>query len=408
MERNQHIQIHRSAIDDPKPLPLSTDALAEMVQAARANRGTVSGELARHDVRLDIEPMPVVMSVIHPGGTHTSAECVAYDLGPGGVGLLYPGYLYANAECMVRITTTSNEPAMLEGAIAWCRFLTRGIHCVGVHWRNRLDVRRFVPSTMWSELASVNDEHLKAEIRGRLLCIGAAGLEVELLRVILRDMPVTIEAVDSGGAAIDALHQQSFDLLIIDDENTEIESQDVLQRMRAEGFAEPALVLAEKKHVVGSSPQDGVRWVSKPLESGEVIGTVREIMLAHNNPMNGSAPITSTLIEDPKMAGAIRHFVEQAKRHADTIRGGIHADNFEEVRRLVSLLHNTGAGFGFAVLSQAATEALRALDASGSAQEAAPALKLLNRVIERLEAVGRPTQRPESRPVAPAGSGSAS
>ncbi|GIW73566.1 MAG: hypothetical protein KatS3mg103_0088 [Phycisphaerales bacterium] len=390
MDRSQHIQIHRSAVHDPKPLPVGPDVIQELVQTARVNRGTVSGKLERHDVRLDVDPMPVVLSVIHPGGTHSSAEGMVYDIGPGGAGLLYPGFLYVDAECMLHMKTTNQEPVMLDATVAWCRFLSRGIHCVGLKWRERIDVRRFVPSSMWSELSSVHDEHLKAEISGRVLCIGAAALEVELVRLFLSNMPVEVQAVDSGGAAIDTLHQASFDLLILDGENDEIQAEDLLARLRQEGFAEPALILTDRRSAQPVSPGDSVRYVPKPLEADVVLAAVREIMLAHANPMHGSGPIESSLAKDPKMASAIAGFVKHAKAQIDTIRGGLKSDNFAEVRKAVVLLHNTASGFGFGVLTDVAGEAIKALDASGSALEAAPTLKLLVRVLERLKAPEAP------------------
>ena len=391
MDRNQHIQTHRTAIDVAKPMPVNQEAIAEMVQTARVHRGTVSGKLARHDVRLDVDPLPVVLSVIHPGGTHTSAHCVLYDIGPGGAGLLYPGFLYSNAECMLHLTTSNHEPMMLDANIAWCRFLSRGIHCVGVRWNQAVDVRRFVPSTMWSELASVSDEHIKAEISGRVLCIGTADMEVELVRVILHDMPVSIESVVSDGAAIDKLHEKPYDLLVIDSENKEVNAEELVAKLRSEGFFEPALILAEKRRLQLTSPGDGIRYVAKPLDTESLLATVREIMLAHANPVNGSAPIESTLVSRPDMKPAIASFVKHAKAQTETIRGGIASDNFDEVRRSVLLLHNTGGGFGYSVLSGVAGEALTALDASGSAQEASPSLKLLIRVLERLKS-------PEAQP----------
>lgn len=384
MDRNQHIQIHRSVARHAKPMPVGPDVVQEMVLAARTNRGSVSGKLARHDVRLDIEPRLVVLSVIHPGGTHTSAECTVFDLGAGGAGLLYPGFLYADAECMLHMGPSDQEPEMLPAQVAWCRFLSRGIHCVGIRWHERIDVRRFVPSTMWSQLTSVHDEHLKAEISGRVLCIGVEELEVSLLHVFLRDMPVEIEAVASEGAAIDSLHREAFDLLVIDDENAEINSDQLLTKLRGEGFAEPAIVIADRRHLQPASMGDTVRYLAKPLEAEAVLASVREIMLAHANPLHGSGAIHSTLGKDPRMTPAITAFIKHTKNQVEIIRGGMKSENFGEVRKAVVLLHNTAAGFGFQVLGEVAAEAVRALDASGSAAEAGPTLKLLIRVAERL------------------------
>ena len=386
MQRNQHIQFHRTAPQDAKPFHVPADHLPELVQAAREARGTSSFKLARQDVRLDIEPVMAVLSVIHPGGTHTAAECLVYDIGPGGAAVLYPGFLYSAADCMVHMHTTGNEPAMLGASVAWCRFLGRGVHCVGLRWTQQVDVRRFLPSTMWSELGTSSDQQAQAEIKGRIMCIGISDLEVELIRVFLENMPVEVETVPSCGSAIDALHGKSFDLLMIDGDNREIEAEKLVDKLRQEGFVEPAIVLSERRSMPLGDSDNGSCHIAKPLEAEAVLAAVREITLTQTHPANGSGPIVSALADRPKLQPAIASFVKHARVHMDTIRGGLNAESFDAVRRSVVLLHNTAAGFGFEILGDVAGEALKALDASGSAEESGPELKLLIRVIDRLKA----------------------
>lgn len=385
MQKNQNIQFHRSAPQDAKPLSILPEHRSELVHLAREARGNTSHSLERQSVRLEIEPATAVLSVIHPGGTHTAAACLVYDIGPGGAAVLYPGFLYSAADCMLHMENASKEPAMLGASVAWCRFLGRGIHCVGLRWTDSVDVRRFVPSAMWSELGPSGDQQAQAQIRGRVLCIGISDLEMELIGVFLEDMPVELETAATPGSAIDALHGKSFDLLMIDGDNDEIKAEQLVSKLRQEGFLEPAILFSERRSLPTRDPDNGSFHIAKPLESEAVLSAVREITLAQSHPANGSGRIQSTLAGNARLHSAIESFVKHARSHMEHIRGGMNASCFDAIRRSVVLLHNTSKGFGFEILGDVAGEALKALDASGSAEEAAPQLKVLNRVIDRLD-----------------------
>ncbi len=386
MNHKHAMQVHRSAAQSAKPLNISPEGQAELVQMARDNAGAESAKLARHSVRLQIDREPVVLSVIHPGGTHSASESILFDIGPGGAAVLYPGFLYGGTDCGLHLATTDGKESMLGAKVAWCRCLSRGVHCVGLRWSEEVDVRRYVPSSLWSELNLGSDKASMAEVSGRLLCIGVEPLEINLIKLMFQGMPVEVEVADDAGATFDSLHAQSSDVLLINSDSAAFDSEKLIAQLRQEGFAEPVILLADKRNEFEKQSGGDFRVVSKPLDADGLLSAVRELMLAQDSTMTGTSPISSSLASKPEMVTAIEGFVEHVRALGDTLRGAISADNTDEARKSLLLIHNTASGFGFGLLGEASAEALKELDASGSAQEAAPHIRRFVRVLDRVRA----------------------
>ncbi|MGD1915577.1 MAG: hypothetical protein ACFCBV_05270 [Phycisphaerales bacterium] len=335
----------------------------------------------------------VVLSVLHPGGTHSSSKSLLLDIGAGGAAILYPGFLYNDAECVLHIETTSGEPEMLQATLAWCRVLNKGVHMVGIRWTELFDIRQFVPSSRWGELGTSGDNVASPDVSGKVLAIGMDELEIELLKMLLKDLPIQVESAGFAGAAIDSLHDQAFDLLFVNGDCPELDHASFTAKLRHEGFDEPVFVLIDRKHLPDSSGGlEGVQYLARPLGEEGLLGSIRDAMLKAAEGTGGSKPIVSDRANDPDLHGPIGKFVRHARELRQTLRGTINTDNTEEARRCLVLLSNTSSGFGFLSLSDAAAGTLKALDASGSAQEAGPAIKQFIRVLDRLADPSQPAQ----------------
>jgi len=386
MKRNQHMHMHQTAAQHARPFPFSAEAITELTQAARAGSSSIPGELSRHVPRVELDPTDAVLSVIHPGGTHSSSKTLLLDIGAGGGSLLYPGFLYTDTECVIHLSTTSGHTEMLSATVAWCRVLSKGVHLVDIRWAELFDIRKFVPSSRWGELGSAGDGASSPDLNGRLLAIGVDDLEIELLRMLLKDLPVEISSVPFAGAAIDSLHDEAFDVIVLNGDCRELDHQSFIATLRHEGFVEPMVILIDRKNFPTSVNDKGMRFLGRPLNDEEFLAAVREILLDASSGSGGSKAIVSERADNPALRKSIGTFVRHAQGLRQKLRSAIISDNTEEARKCLVLLNNTAPGFGFNVLCEAATEALKALDASGSAQEAGPAIKQFVRTLDRLQA----------------------
>ena len=380
VKQRTHTHIDEDADGCVRPFPLSHDAAAELVRVA-----WISGQ-PRQAARIDMSGKTVVLSVVHPGGTQSSSESRLLDISAGGASVLYPGFLHDNTECVIRIDTTGGRREWLNATVAGCSMLSKGIHRISLQWTELFDIRQFVPSSEWGKLGSQADVVATHALFGKLLAIGINDLEVELLRMLLKDFPIEIDSAPFAGAAIDSLHDTTFDILLVNGDCTELDRESFVTKLREEGFDESVFVLIDRKKL-GSTARDGegVQYLARPLVDEEFVSAIREALLETSNGAGGSRPIASDRANEPAVRDSISTFARHARGLRSTLRATVNTDNTEEARKCLTLVNNTASGFGFQILSNASAEVLKALDATGSAQEAGPAIKRFIRILDRVE-----------------------
>ena len=390
MKRNQYIQIHQSAAQNARPFPHGSEAVAEFIQIAKASREPTSAGSNRHSARIEMDARNVILSVIHPGGTHSSSHSLLMDIGPGGASVLYPGFLHTDTECVIHIESTAGQMEMLSASIAWCRVLCKGVHMVGMRWTELFDIRNFLPPDKWGELGPSGDNRASPDLTGRILTIGVDALEIELFKMLLKDLPIEVRPVPFSGAALDSLHTETFDMILVNGDCSELDFESFVSKLRHEGFVEPLMVVIDRKNIPSQNDAKDVQFLARPLAGEDFVASVRKIMLGATKKSGGSKPIVSSRADNPALRQAIGTFVRHAQGLGQPLKAAVSADNAEQARKCLVLLYNTAAGFGFEGLREAAGEALKALDASGSAQEAGPAIKQFVRTLDRLQAPDKP------------------
>ncbi len=383
----RHSQMHVLAAGTgaARPFPLGHEAVQELLGSAWPPGPSLGGDKTRESPRVNMSGKLVVLSVFHPGGTHSSSEGLLLDLSARGAAVLYPGFLHASTECIVRIETTSGVPEWVDASVAGCSMLSKGIHRVSLQWLETLEIRKFVPASEWGKLGGRADVTMSQVASGRVLAVGINDIEVELVRVLLKDLPLEVDVVPFSGAAIDALHETAFDILVVNGDCTDLDAPGFMLKLREEGFDEPVLVLIDTHKLPRtSSESQKVRYLARPLIDEDFTATIREVLLDPAHTAGGSKSIVSSRADEPGVRNSIETFVRRVRELRATLRAASQSDNTDEARRCLRLLQNTGAGFGFQVLTDAASETLTQLNASGSAQEASPAIKRLIRILDRV------------------------
>jgi hypothetical protein len=105
-------------------------------------------------------------------------------------------------------------------------------------------------------------------------------------------------------------------------------------------------------------------------------------------------PLHSPLSADPQNRLMLEKYVAQVRMMAVELRKWINEENLEQVRTICQTLKGTGAGYGFATLTDVANAALLALDASASVAESITDLHRLDAVCSRLTSAEAPKSGP--------------
>ena len=95
-------------------------------------------------------------------------------------------------------------------------------------------------------------------------------------------------------------------------------------------------------------------------------------------------PIYSTMEDKPGMAELIADFVDDALRHAQHIDLALKKEDLDGMRELCLELTGLGVGFGFDSVTEAARDALTAMDLSHEEKDAVGPLRRLAAICHRL------------------------
>jgi hypothetical protein len=377
--------IHRAALERVKRFPLADDAARDLLTQIRDSR-TLSPHLVRRtSPRFEVGGRPASLSVVHPGGSIAAAECLLMDISGGGAALLYPGFLHEGSECVLHAVNLEGESVMIPARVVWCRFVGRSIHTIGLEWEEPIDPRIFVPSKDWLEQMSQSGAQVKTEISGRMLAVGVGEIESELLRMYLAETSLELVFAGFSGAALDEVRRQAFDIMLVDGEGGEQESRDLVARLRGEGFREPILVVQEVRGGVEPQFEKGTLLLPKPYDRDGLLAVTRDLLLANENPLTGSRPIRSELPDLQSKAAAVSAYVQRVREFAERLESAIAADRADEALQVLQSVRNTASGFGFPMLVEAVSQAITAVNACGSAEEASSSIRTVERMLNRLE-----------------------
>jgi len=383
MTQNFDKHQHKIAAESARPFPASGEALAELIRLMADQHQPADNNPQRKTARFETAERQIVVTVWHPGGSLTAGKCVMLDISAGGAGFLYAGFVHRDSQCVVHVDDEEGNRSQIPALVMWCRFLSRSVHAIGVRWIEPIDVRQFVPKRDWLEQMANSDQFVNAELTGRMLAVGFDEMEIELMRSYLHDTSVQIETVSDSGAARDLLAKEGFDFVMIDSDNGDATPEALLSYICTEGAQEPVIMVTNRTDGLSGTESAGPSTVvPRPYSADVVVGAIRDLMIGHSNPLTGTRPIVCEL--PVAKQNAVPQYIEKLNASADNIEEYITADAVEESVRLAQTIRNTASGFGFLILEQAADEAVKAINASGSAAESSGALRILGRVIRRL------------------------
>lgn len=286
----------------------------------------------------------------------------------------------------MHLKTIDGEPMILPGIIMWCRFVSKSVHSVGIRFGEQIDLKNFIPAQQWAQQMAGTEDTKKEEVGGRLLMVGFDQVEQHMIRLFLRKVSPGMEHVGFEGAALDRVRQESFDMILIDADDADCGGVDLVARLREEGCAEPIVAMTHSSHIAKELDHfNAVEVLSKPLQQDMLVAVVRDQLRSQTDPLAGTKPIRSSLPDLIEMGDAVSTFIQHCVQLDRVLMDSIGADNAAEALKAAQTLRNTAAGFGFTPLGEAANRAITAINACGSAKEAAQQIRTLSRTIARLE-----------------------
>ncbi len=188
--------------------------------------------------------------------------------------------------------------------------------------------------------------------------------------------------VETPGAAIDAVRGSEFDIVLCD-LNLEDDAVRMIEQIRTVKFRGTIIVITAEnspKRLAEARVAGANEIIGKPYHPAYLASLLAEWLKTPSV----DRPIYSTEEEKPGMPELIADFVEEAQRKVIAVEKALETNELTGIRELCLELIGSGAGFGFGPVTDAARDALTALDTSQSKKDAEAPLRRLISICQRL------------------------
>ena len=328
----------------------------------------------------------IAVLVQHPaGGTGRYLVC-ARNLSAGGFSCIHGGYLHPGSECQVVLPRNNGNPVAVNGMIVHCRHVEGSYHEVGIRFIQEIEPADLVPQLIpEGERISDPTEELPP-LKGNVLVVDQSPADRRLLTHYLGETGLDMTMVATPGAAIDAVRRRTYELVLCD-LNLENDAVRMIKQIRVAGYKGPIIVVTAE-----TSPTRLAE--ARAAGANEIVGKPRNAsylasLMAEWLDVPGiDRPIYSSLEEKPDMAELIADFVDEVQKKAHLLQKATEQAEPTAARELCLNLVGSGAGFGFDVITEAARDALTAIDTAQAKTDADAPLRRLIAICQRLRCAG--------------------
>ena len=297
------------------------------------------------------------------------------------ISFIHGGYLHPGSDCRVVLPRRDGTPWVVAGVIAHCRHVEGSHHEIGIRFVQEVDPTSVLPQSGDDEGHTDQTLELPA-LEGEVLVIDQSQTDRRLLTHHLRATGITLSMVQTPGAALDAIQRNNFQIVLCD-LNLEDDAVRMIRQIRKAGFRGPLLVITAENSVarLGEARAAGANEIiGKPFNPVSLASLLAEWLQVPTI----DRPVFSSLEDKPGMAELIADFIVDAHGKAQQIDKAITRGELTGVREWCLSLMGSGSGHGFAALTEAARDALTAVDTTNSAKDAEGPLRRVVSICSRL------------------------
>ena len=352
--------------------------------------GSTPGRDRRRWKRWEYRVSDIAVIVQHPGGGTGRFLVCARNISNGGISFIHGGYLHPGSECRVLLPKRDGRPLAVAGVVVHCRHLDGSHHEIGIQFMQQVDATEVLPSWDSPDEKEADEKAIELPtLSGRVLVVDQSSLDRRLLAHRLSVTGLTMTMVETPGAAIDAVRRQQPEIVLCE-LNLDSDAVRMIQQMRKVGFQGPILVVTAEHDVsrlMKAREAGANEIVGKPYDPAYLASLLAEWLEAPAV----ERPVYSTFEDDPGMSEMIADFIHQTRLNGQRLEKALEDGEMSNAREVVLALMGSGSGYGFLPLTEAARDALTALDTSGNQTDASPALRRLIGLTQRLrtDASGR-------------------
>jgi len=335
--------------------------------------------------RVGYRKSDVNVRIYHPGGTSTACVVATRNLSEGGISFLYNGYLHGKTKVEVVLQRRLGGQDMIAGTVQHCALIHRTIHLVGIKFASKIFPKLYLDPADWAalgETTAVNPQTLQ----GTVLHLDDEELDRVLLGHFLKGTKLGLLSAATLEEAKALLAKNPVDCLLLDLNMKETTGEKAVPLLREAGYTGPIAALTAETDATRLKAIQGagvVAVLGKPYDAASLLSLI-STSLATNK--GDSDALISTMADQEAMRPLIVQYVQKLQAMAGEIRKKFDAGDLAGVRQHYMSIRGTGKSFGFAVLSDIASDAVQSLDENRAPQDRLMNLQRLEQACRRLKA----------------------
>lgn len=331
--------------------------------------------------RWEFRASDIAVVVQHPGGGIGRYLVCTRNISAGGMSFIHGGYLHPGSECKVVLPPRDGAPIAVAGVVVHCRHVERAYHEIGIRFAEEVDPLSLLPAAVDEEGTGDQTQELPS-LEGRILVVDQSSADRKLMTHHLNATGLSLMMVETPGAGLDAVRRRKFDILVCD-LNLENDAVRMIEQARKIGFRGPIIVITAEnsaKRLAAARAAGANEVIGKPYNPVYLASLLAEWL--ESAPVD--RPIYSSLEDKPGMAELIVDYIEQCQRKAQALDRILKGTEVAGVREICLDLIGSGGGHGFDALTEAARDALSALETSSSRKDVEGPLRRLVSICQRL------------------------
>jgi DNA-binding response OmpR family regulator len=367
--------IKHASLDDEQLRQVRDRLDSKHTSKARRNRR------AHPQVTYKRDTIPV--RIVHAGGHVTSAMMASQNISAGGILLLHSRFLHLGTECHITLQRRLGGEDVITGKVAWCQLLVGVAHAIGIKFQTQIFVKHYLQPDECKKLLE-EPTGSASDLKGKVMLVEASAIDRMLFTHCLKQTACEIITAATGAEAIEKCRTQNPQVVLCSLDLPDMTGDHIIQKMRKDGFTGCIAVLTaetDPARLKAAMTAGSNEMVLKPYEAETLLARLSAMMQS-----SSPRPIHSTLADRPEIMALIPEFIQHARITAASIHAAVAADKLVEVRSLCLGLKGTGAGYGFALLSEAANDAVKSMDASQSVAESKVEIDLVLSICQRVTA----------------------
>lgn len=325
---------------------LKDDQVRELIDRLDQVQSARRGACQRKGDRFQYRERALMIEFRRPDGVWEPHIAPTRNLSRRGIGLITGQFVYPRTECRVHLVTVHNHRMLVTGRVARCRYIegTGSLHEVGIRFDQAIDVAMFQ-----SGVASL-----------RVLLVADDVQMQRLVAHLLRRLDVKLSCVSGGEDAQREALKSEFDFVLLDLDMPQTDGPAICRALIELGFSNPILALTANEDQQTREACESAGFtgcVPKPITPDTLARVVMSIK---------TAPIISSLANDPEMAPLIDAFVDSLPGKIRSAQQALADGKIDVLARIVTTLKGEGGSYGFDTITRAAMELQCAL--SGPAE----------------------------------------